>query len=195
MSMPTTCFRRGAKAEPMQVLKDEHRVIEKVLDAAERRLRSAEVDRDFFLQALDFFQNFADGCHHAKEEDELFPVLEGAGIPQDGGPIEGLLRERQQGRYLLGLVRDNLDAASTGNKVAEMNLKLAATQYIAMLRQHIIKEDDVLFVMADHVLGPEEQKLMLDAFERAERKNGKAEKHERYLALAEELAQRSVHVA
>jgi hypothetical protein len=45
-----------------------------------------------------FFRNFADRCHHSKEEDELFPKMVEHGIPKEGGPIGVMLMEHDQGR-------------------------------------------------------------------------------------------------
>ena len=73
------------------ILKEEHRVIERVLDALEtaanRLTTGSPVRPGVFLQAADFIKGFADGCHHKKEEGVLFPALEAAGIPAEGGPI------------------------------------------------------------------------------------------------------------
>ena len=62
------------------VLKDEHRGIERMLaivEAASSRLAAGgDVPADLYLNAVDFFRGFTDGCHHAKEEAKLFPALE-----------------------------------------------------------------------------------------------------------------------
>jgi hemerythrin-like domain-containing protein len=174
----------------MQVLKDEHRVIEKVLDAMERQL-PRPIDAGFFRQSIDFLRNFADGCHHAKEENELFPVLESAGIPRDHGPIGCMLDEHEMGRTLIRSVAANLDAAAKGDESAANALRDAATAYIYMLRQHILKEDQVLFVMAERALGPHEQGLMREAFRRADGSHACATKHQYYLDVADELLRKS----
>ncbi|MEK6674932.1 MAG: hemerythrin domain-containing protein [Planctomycetota bacterium] len=176
---------------PMQVLKNEHRVIEKVLDAMERQV-DGPIDREFYTQSIDFLRNFADGCHHAKEEDQLFPILESVGIPRDGGPIGCMLHEHEQGRALIRLIADNLDAAAQGDAGAAKNVRRAASSYIALLRQHIYKEDNVLFVMADEALGPHEQQLMRDAFHRADEATACASRHGQYVTLAEDLSRRSL---
>lgn len=174
------------------ILMEEHRVIERVLDALEARLACDDaVDREFIAQALDFFRNFADGCHHHKEEDELFPVLESAGIPRDGGPIGCMLEEHQEGRRLIRRIAEHLDAAATGDPRAEAVVRSAAADYIRMLRQHIQKEDNILFRWVDDVLGDEEQHLMIEAFDRAEQSNGNVGKHERYLHIADDLYRRA----
>ena len=182
-----TCSQHCVGTTPTAVLKSEHRVIEPVLDAMERQSGRPAIDLAFFRKAVDFFRSFGDRCHHAKEEDELFPVLESAGIPREGGPIGCMLAEHEQGRRLIRIVADNLDAAVGGDQAAAVAMRRAATDYIALLRLHIQKEDTVLFAMADQVIGAEEQKLMVSAFDRAEQSNGNSGKHGRYIGLANEL--------
>lgn len=173
---------------PTDVLKQEHRVIEKVLDAVERELGNGAIDKTFMTQALDFFRNFADGCHHAKEEETLFPALETAGIPREGGPIGCMLSDHEAGRSLLRMIAEHLDAAAGADVDAQRVVRQAATTYVELLRQHIQKEDNVLFAMADQVLGPTEQDAVLTAFDAADHANGTAATRARYVELADELA-------
>ena len=42
-----------------------------------------------FRDAVDFVRNFADRCHHAKEEGNLCPRLEARGLPSQDGPVAG----------------------------------------------------------------------------------------------------------
>jgi len=185
-----SCMCNCKATSPIEVLKNEHRVIERVLDAMEKQL-TRPVDEDFFRDAVDFLRNFADGCHHAKEEKELFPVLESAGIPREGGPIGCMLDEHEMGRALIHRIVSNLPAAAQGDAEATCMLRNATTAYIRLLREHIDKEDNVLFVMADRALGPEEQELMRSAFERADRSNSCSSKHDYYVDLAAELSRKS----
>ena len=59
-----------------EILMDEHRVIERVLDALESAANLAtqggQIRPGFFIDASDFIKGFADGCHHMKEEGVLF---------------------------------------------------------------------------------------------------------------------------
>ena len=185
-----SCMCNCKATSAMDVLKNEHRVIERVLDAMQRQL-ARPVDADFYRNAIDFLRNFADGCHHAKEENELFPVLESAGIPRDGGPIGCMLDEHEMGRTLICTIESCIQAAAEGDANATSTLRNAAVAYIRLLRQHIFKEDNVLFVMANEALGPEEQELMRGAFERADRSSSCSAKHQHYVELAGELARKS----
>ena len=64
---------------PTEILMQEHRLIEQVLDCLEALTQRAEgtgtLDVASATQALEFFSVFADRCHHAKEEDCFFPLL------------------------------------------------------------------------------------------------------------------------
>ena len=61
------------------ILYEEHRIIMKVLECLQKIVAEAEENNKLNAgsasQAIDFFRNFADGCHHAKEEDRLFIVM------------------------------------------------------------------------------------------------------------------------
>jgi hemerythrin-like domain-containing protein len=145
---------------PTDVLSQEHRAIEAKLDELEDRIRSIEsgdpFPRPFFDEALDFFRNFADGCHHAKEENLLFPRMMERGVARNGGPIGVMLAEHDEGRAYLKAVRDNLDAAEQGSPDARRLVVHNASGYIDLLRQHIHKEDNILFRMAKMVLQPDD---------------------------------------
>ena len=70
---------------PLDMLRDEHEVILRVLTALEGWLNQLEAGKpvrtETLRQAVQFFRGFADGCHHHKEEELLFPKLE------EGGPF------------------------------------------------------------------------------------------------------------
>lgn len=180
---------------PTQILKDEHRVIERVLDAVERLAAQDRIDGEAFRQAVDFLRNFADGCHHAKEENELFPRMEAAGIPREGGPIGCMLDDHARGRTLIARMAENVPSAAAGDLAARSALRTAAADYIDLLRKHIWKEDHVLFELADRALVCGDRNAMLAGFDRTEQSAANAGKHERYVRLADELHRRSLEPA
>lgn len=145
---------------PTEILSQEHRAIEVRLNALEAQIRTGESSgpfpREFFEEALDFFRNFADGCHHAKEENLLFPLLKERGVPEHGGPIGVMLAEHDEGRTHLRAIRENLDAATHGSGAAREAVYANAAAYIDLLRRHIYKEDHVLFRVAQMVLHPDD---------------------------------------
>ena len=87
---------------PTEILMQEHRVIEQVLDCldaiANKTESGEQLDQHSATQAIDFFANFADRCHHGKEEDCLFPMLEQKGFSREQGPTGVMLHEHEVGR-------------------------------------------------------------------------------------------------
>ena len=68
----------------LQLLSAEHQNILKVIDAALKECRELESGKEtnvgFFRKFVDFFRNYADKFHHAKEEDILFVELNREGV-------------------------------------------------------------------------------------------------------------------
>lgn len=177
------------KAEkPTEILSDEHRVIERVLGVLQR-LTAVPVNPSLeqWRKALDFFRHFADQCHHFKEEKVLFPALEEHGIPREGGPIGMMLAEHEEGRGHVRSMIDAVEQVAKGNGAASTTLLDHARAYVTLLREHIQKEDDILFRMADEVIPEEEQRRILKDFENHEAEEMGAGAHEKYLSIAREL--------
>jgi len=172
-----------------EALKAEHRIIEKVLDALEKLAKNAESSLlADWAKAIDFARNFADKCHHLKEENLLFPAMEARGIPREGGPIGMMLAEHEEGRGYVRAMAEVLEAAEKDPTSARLTLRRKADAYIRLLRGHIEKEDEVLFVLADGVLSGEEQKDLLRKFEEHEREEMGSGVHEKYLKIVHELS-------
>ncbi len=172
-------------------LKTEHRAIERmlaVLEAAAQRLDDSEPVRPgLFREAVDFVRNFADRCHHGKEEDNLFPRMEAAGVPRAGGPLGVMLLEHDQGREYVAAIAGAIDAFEGGDRSAAGVIAENARGYAGLLRQHIAKEDDVLYPMADRVLSPDDQRELEQRFQEIETSVMGPGVHERYHRLLDDL--------
>lgn len=174
-----------------QNLMDEHRVIErmlKILNVACEKLEIGEkVSPEVFAKAIDFVRTFADGCHHGKEEDTLFPMVEKHGLPRDRGPTGVMMMEHEQGRkYIRGLA-EAVEKYSKGDKAVERAILENARGYVSLLSRHIPKEDTILYPLADRMLGPDEQRELLEKFEKIEMEKIGPGKHEYYLHMIKEL--------
>ncbi len=174
-----------------EILVDEHRLIKKVLNWGEAELAriagGKKPDLAKLAKAVDFIRNFADRCHHAKEEGLLFRRMEEKGMPSQGGPIAVMLHDHELGRAHVAAVAGALEGAGRGETAALSTLRENLAGYIALLRAHIDKEDHILYPMADRLLGPADQEALLCDFERVEREEIGAGVHEKYHRLAEEL--------
>jgi hemerythrin-like domain-containing protein len=183
---------RSIVMRPTEILVAEHRVIEQVLSCLDRIAgecrKAGRLDADSARKALDFFRNFADRCHHGKEETHLFPAMEARGFPRQSGPTGVMLQEHEQGRAAIRGMAESVDGAARGDADAVERFVRSARGYVELLRQHIEKEDHCLFPMADDALTAADQKRLAEAFDAVETEHMGAGTHERYLALADELA-------
>src|SRR3989338_1160616 len=150
-----------------EMLSDEHRNILRLIDAmlekCDQLENKKEIDRAFFEKAIDFIRNYADKFHHAKEEDILFKELCKDTVQMHCNPTEQMLHEHDLGR---GYVKDLEKGVNSNNK--EIVIK-NARGYAELLQEHIFKEDNILYPMADEALDSKVQKLILEKFSKAEK--------------------------
>jgi hemerythrin-like domain-containing protein len=172
--------------EPTKILSSEHRVIEQVLDCLEAMARGARergrLDVARAGQALEVLRTFADRCHHGKEEDVLFAWMARRGMPTHVGPLAVMLDEHRAGRAAVA----RMDAARGAGEAEAF--AAAADEYVQLLRDHIAKEDGVLFPMAESMLDEAARAQILDAFASFEHEDLGAGVHEHMLELADGLA-------
>ncbi|HCV36266.1 MAG TPA: hypothetical protein DF783_05000 [Acidimicrobiaceae bacterium] len=144
---------------PTALLREEHQLIVAVAGALDRVLSVDTAGGPPGIGTVDactkFFRNYADACHHAKEENLLFPALEACGMERDTGPIAVMLHEHEQGRALVEAMGQLVERASTGDREADSDLRAAASSFVNLITSHIAKEDGILFEMADQLIqGP-----------------------------------------
>lgn len=149
-----------------QDLRSEHDSILHVLQILDKMTQTTALEKDqkldYYGQVIYFLKTFADKCHHGKEENILFNELVAKGIPNENGPIGVMLSEHVQGR---GFIAD-MSHGVEERDIAVFNQ--AAERYAALLRNHIDKENNVLFVMADKVLDEDAQDQMYEKFQQHE---------------------------
>jgi hemerythrin-like domain-containing protein len=174
-----------------ELLMQEHRVIEGVILSLERAADDLETGKEvrpgFFLDAAQFIQGFVDGCHHRKEEEVLFKAMVANGIPGQAGPIPVMLYEHEQGRAFNRGLREAAERLAVGDMAARAAIVQNARNYAGLLRQHIVKEDSILYPLAERALSPEQQDQVLADFEHVEHEETGAGVHEKYLSLAHAL--------
>lgn len=153
-SAATTGNKKEAKVEATDLLMEEHRLIENALDALEAWLTTLGPESDAdkkaeLAQYVDFIRGFADAYHHGKEEDILFAVMVQHGFPRQAGPIAVMLQEHDMGRALVNILDALAQQVAAWSDEDRATIAEAARDFCAMLRQHIQKEDQVLYRMAD----------------------------------------------
>ncbi len=142
---------------PMKTLVDEHRLILRLIALVPAVTASldvhAEDDRQLVVAIVAFIRNYADRFHHAKEEDLLF-----ARFDRESDILQVMYEDHANGRACVKAAVDALErrdpAGVTDNLIA----------YTEILKQHIRKEDEILYPWMDRKLSTRQVGELFSAF-------------------------------
>lgn len=98
-----------------------------------------------------------------------------------------MLQEHEEGRAHVKSMIAAVELLEAGDAAGQDSLLDHARAYSTLLREHIQKEDDILFRMADEVIPEVEQREILKRFEAHEAEEKGSGAHEKYLKIAAEL--------
>lgn len=148
-----------------QILSDEHRTVLEQLDRLEAALggASGEVDIAAVEGVLRFFQTGLP-IHRRKEEEILFPLL-GDRIGHEEGPVACMLHEHEIERGLVDQLCDAVERAKRGAATGGQ-ARAAGHAILDLLRNHIAKEDNILFPLAEQVLDEADKARVREGFSR-----------------------------
>jgi len=174
--------------KPTTMLSQEHQNILRMVNALADECKLLEsgkkLDKDFFVKIIDFIKNYADKFHHAKEEEILFAELNKDSGNLHCNPVQQMLYEHDLGRKFVKALEEGL------NKNNKLEIIKNADAYSQLIQEHIFKEDNILFNLADNSLSQQIQESMLKKFKQAEIKNFKKGAKEKYLSLINEFENR-----
>ena len=177
-------------------LRRDHELIAKVIKAMESTIQllndGKQIPESILLPVIDFSKNFTDVCHHSKEENSLFPALEQAGMPRNIGPIAIMLmdheRSRELGKEMESSAKNYISSGNSTKLINDMQ------QYVEHITEHLWKENNKLFMMAEARLQYVSKKIDKELNEIEESKlkeTGKTREHDEQLAetLTRDLSQ------
>ncbi|AMV71385.1 hemerythrin domain-containing protein [Desulfuromonas sp. DDH964] len=154
------------------VMVEEHRLILRMIALVEGNtaLLAAGKFRDwqFYFDAVDFIRNYADRFHHAKEEDVLFREFLANGMPKEHSPVAAMLMAHDQGRAFVRGMEEGAQKALAGEVGQADAIAENARGYAALLRDHIDKEDQILYPLAERTLPAAVRPRMLADYAAAE---------------------------
>ena len=149
-----------------KVLSDEHQNILKVIDALVKECNALqsgkEINKDLFREIIDFVKGYADKFHHAKEEDILFVELNKVETQMHCNPVQQMLHEHDLGRNFIKKLEEGIEE-NNQSKIIEN-----AKGYGQLLKDHISKEDNILYPMADKALDQDTKNRMVEEFKKIE---------------------------
>lgn len=160
------------KTDITATLVTEHRLIKRMLTLLERfaplTVTGEFTNWQFYLDGVDFIRQYADRFHHAKEEDVLFEALVAGGMPRQNSPVAAMLMEHDQGRAYIRALETAAARALAGERDQEEAIAENARAYAALLRDHIAKEDEILYPLAERIIPAERRPGIVAGYQRAE---------------------------
>lgn len=175
---------------PTDILRAEHENILRGAAVAEAMARAVGAGSppaaDDCAALCDFITGYAERWHHGKEEAQLFPAMEQAGMPHDQGPIGVMLHDHTMARAHTAAMLQGVTGLRSGAEGAAERFADGAASWAALLRDHIEKENEVLFHMADDVIPPPAMEELAAEFDRFAAEVGEAAV-QRWLALLARL--------
>jgi hemerythrin-like domain-containing protein len=142
--------------DALQSLAAEHRVIRLTLDAFEVYVGYIEarvpVDRTDLERFVSFFEEFADGHHHDKEETILLPALVLEGLDWNGEPLARVRREHDQEHYLMRSLSHLAQQAETWSEDDRLRFLSIAKTFMAFQLNHMRFENKEIYPCAETVL-------------------------------------------
>ena len=178
----------------LQVLMDEHRLIERAVDAlvvyAREVGRGADHPRADLAGFVEFIRGYADAHHHGKEEDILFRAMADCGMPTNAGPLAVMLAEHHEARRLTAVMAELADDVGDWEDQERSRLLKSGIGYAQLLRAHIQKEDGILYPMAQNMLPEDAREQVEQLFQRFEAEAANVERASRLETAVTELAER-----
>ena len=125
------------------------------LEGAVERLRASGASPELLeaIRGAAAFINREVRVHNQKEEELLFPPLEGVLPP--GGPTAVMRDEHRALWSALGRLEEAISWLAGGNEAARVEVINSARFIVELLRAHIRKENEVLYPMARRLLSRE----------------------------------------
>jgi hemerythrin-like domain-containing protein len=161
----------------MHVLRGEHREIERLLGALDRWARAlagptgCDDPRTEAARFVSVLRGLVADFHHAREEGIVFEVLEQSCASRERGHLAVMTHEH----HLLDGLISELDALAGSSAAWDATQRERATDvaltYADLLRRHILKEEAVIYPMAETRIsesGRAEIEARLEAFARSE---------------------------
>jgi len=142
----------------IEILREEHRSIEKLLLVLEQELeifeRRERPDYEILQAVINYFQDYPDRCHHPKE-DMIFAKLK-ARDPVAAEVIGDLESDHQQEAKRLRGLAQAVGSILTDHDLPRQAFGKVVRDFVGNQRRHMSMEERVLFPAAAKALRPED---------------------------------------
>jgi hemerythrin-like domain-containing protein len=158
----------------LEVLREEHRWIARMLDLLERLAadgrRQGRLAAEPAAELLALFVHFADGLHQEREESCLFARLFArVRSVEERLALGRLCGEHEEERRTLRTLSDSLLGAIYGRAGDLAEFLRESESFVRLHRRHLADETRELLPMAERLLQPEDDALLLELYRGLER--------------------------
>jgi hemerythrin-like domain-containing protein len=173
---------------------DEHRLIERVVDAMASFTSEVQTDcehgRCELMRLLTFFREYADLLHHEKEEELLMPALTEAGIRWDDGLLAQIRKDHEFERHLLQTLRHAALQVGEWSPDQCRRINEISQRFVQFMRGHIAREEQQLLPELQSKLSGDVRERVEERLERFDQKHNANGEVRLLVELGEELAAR-----
>lgn len=148
-------------------LMEDHGRIERALVLIERQAKRDDgFDAASICAMFELLYEYGERYHNRKEEDVLFPRLGERGLPTQGGPIAVMLSEHKSESDFIRRLSVQSLAIKDGRSSPTDEYRADLLAYIELTKNHIWKENDILYPMGRRVLTPDDAMWLTGEFRR-----------------------------
>ena len=157
------------KSDPITLLIDEHRIMERVMDVMEKLAEGIEEQRpissDMILGNIGMLLECNDEYHYGKEEDILLPFLEEIGKNETKESIQSCITKYRENDTLLATIIDSLEDYSNGDMDAKIRIMENIREFVRNVRPLYLNEDEEIFKPLKKNLTTEEMDRLSEKFQ------------------------------
>jgi hemerythrin-like domain-containing protein len=169
---------------PTENLIQEHKTIIEILNIIKKIADNIKQKKVFYTmdieKIVDFLTGFWDKCHNEKEEKALYPELISSRIQIEDNSIAGISNEHTKGRIYIKEMSYSIMNCKLGHAFSCEKLADCLINYSTLLRNHIQKEEEILFPLINQTLTDKKQKDILHSFEKIEEESIGHQVQEKY---------------
>jgi len=160
---------------PTENLIKEHEEINELLDIMSKialKIKSKDVFYPTDVEEIiDYLIIIIDKSHHGKEDEVFYPELISSGIPKETAPLSIINYEHTLAKRYLKDISSCVVNCKIGNDFSGELLADSLTNYVVVIKNHIQREEEIIFPIANEVLSSEKQNEITQRFEDIEQKN------------------------
>lgn len=154
--------------QSIEELMSEHETVRRVLGilshTADQLEAGIAVDASDLADLTQVLQVFVERNHQAKEERRLFVTIEAAGLHEYRDTISALIRDHGEARQHVGDMNMAAWNYGKGKAGAGAEYAAAARRYVALMSDHLDREEREVFAVAEAHLTPADDQALSNVF-------------------------------